>query len=64
VNKRLCGIEACDGFVQLVFTPSVDNDVRAFLQKAARRGCANTRPGPRHDDDFPFESIHDFLRQI
>jgi hypothetical protein len=46
--------------VQLVFTPSIEGDECAFLQKAARRGGTNARTGSRNDDYFTFKSTHDF----
>jgi hypothetical protein len=49
VNKRPCYVEACNRFLQLVFTPSVEDDQCAFLQKAARRAGADTRTGPCDD---------------
>jgi hypothetical protein len=64
VNKRLCCIGTCNGFVQLIFTPSVGDDVRAFLQEAARRGRADTGSCPRYNYYLSFESIHDLLRLV
>jgi hypothetical protein len=60
MNKRLCCIKARDGFMQLLFTPSIEDDKCAFPQKAARRARSNARARPRHNDNFVFESIHDF----
>jgi hypothetical protein len=45
--------------MQLLFTPSIEDDGCAFLQEAARRACSNARAGPRYDDNFVCESIHD-----
>jgi hypothetical protein len=46
--------------MQLLFTPSIQDDKCAFLQEAARRARSNARAGPRYDDNLVFESIHDF----
>jgi hypothetical protein len=46
--------------VQLLFTSSVEDDRCAFLEKAACRACSNARAAPGHNDNFVFESIHDF----
>jgi hypothetical protein len=46
--------------MQLLVTPSIEDDGCAFLQEAARRASSNARAGPRYDDNFVFESIHDF----
>jgi hypothetical protein len=62
VNKRLSRIEACDGFAQLVFTPSIEDDECTFLEKTARRAGANSGTRARNDDYFTFESVHYFLR--
>jgi hypothetical protein len=32
--------------MQLLFTPSIEDDKCAFLEKAARRACSNTRAAP------------------
>jgi hypothetical protein len=62
MNKRLRCIEARDGFVQLVFAPSIQDDECAFVEKTTR--CAGTDSGAcaRNDDYFTFESVHDFLQ--
>ena len=54
----MCCIKAGDGFMQLLFAPSIEDDKCAFLEKAARRACSNARAGPRHNDNFVCESIH------
>jgi hypothetical protein len=46
--------------MQLLFTSSVEDDRCAFLEKAACCACSNARAGPRHNDNFFFESSHDF----
>jgi hypothetical protein len=45
--------------MQLLFAPSIEDDKCAFLQKAERRACSNAGAGPRHNDNFVCESIHD-----
>ena len=58
-NKRFRCIEACDGFAQLMFTPSIQNDERALLEKTTCCAGPDSRTGARDDDYFTFESVHD-----
>jgi hypothetical protein len=46
--------------MQLLFAPSIEDDKCAFLEKAARRACSDSRASTRHNDNFVFESSHDF----
>ena len=58
MNKSPLCVQTCNGFSQLMFTPSIEHDECTFLQKAARCGSADPGAGACNDHYLVRESIH------